>query len=343
MHPDVPGTGSTEAFLAVRQAYDVIGHIDRRAEYDRAARIAIMDTLEGAETPLARAPSVPPGPIRGPRIADVPIAIYAVLGSILILGVYQVVAHLMTMPPLPARLAIAPNAPSVLPQTPEAERLAAYGEPPRRLAGTPNYYVIPTAGVTVLWRVDEARKALVPADRLPPFSAVQALRLFRESGLIEVKVTDTTTGFIQSGRLAPGDLNAARNAYCAYNAGPAPVNGEMFRRVGTGTGRLVLDNRTSQPVVVKLRDPYGMVVATTYLAPSGHVEVTGLPDVRYQPDFAIGELWSRACQKFAAGMRAQRFAGFHTLSALTPLAIPPDHPGELPPVDISDETFQRDQ
>ena len=81
---------------------------------------------------------------------------------------------------------------------------------------------------------------------------------------------------------------------------------------------------------------------TTYLAPNGHVTIEGLPEGRYRPDFAIGELWSRACQSFAAGMRAQRLSGYFTLNALTPLTIPPDAAGEPPPTDISDQTFERD-
>jgi hypothetical protein len=338
----VPGTGNTAAFLAVKEAYDVVGTIARRADYDWLARRTLQDEIEPGEMPPLRQAAMAPAPTRNPRFSDMPIAVWAVLGTILVVGVYEVFVHLMAMPPIPQRPTITANAPVVAPLTPEAQRLVDYGPTPVRLPGTPNFYVIPASGVTVLWQVDEAKKAFVPAGRLPPFSAVQALRLFRQNGLVEVKVTDTATGFIEAGRLAPGDANAAHNAYCAYNAGPAPANGEVFRQTGNGTGRLALDNRTTQPAVVKLRDASGSVVVTTYLAPSGHVEINGLPEGRYRPEFAIGELWSRACQSFAAGMRAQRLRGYFTLSALTPLTIPPNLPGEPPPSDISDETFHRD-
>ena len=285
---------------------------------------------------------MPAAPIRMPRFSDVPLAALAVLGSILILGVYEVVQHLTALPPIPPRPEIRANAPIVAPLSPEAQRLTNYGPLPIRLAGTPNFYVVPAVGVTVLWRLDEAGKVFVPADRLPPFSSVQALRLFRQNGLVEVRVSDAVNGYIEAARLAPGDETAAHRAYCAYNAGPAPGNGEIMHQTGSGAGRLELDNRTTQPVAVKLRDAAGSVAITTYLAPNGHVTIEGLPEGRYRPDFAIGELWSRACQSFAAGMRAQRLSGYFTLNALTPLTIPPDAAGEPPPTDISDQTFERD-
>ena len=38
LHPDIPGTGSADAFMAVKEAYDVLADPLRRAAYDRAAR-----------------------------------------------------------------------------------------------------------------------------------------------------------------------------------------------------------------------------------------------------------------------------------------------------------------
>jgi hypothetical protein len=343
LHPDVPLTGNTDAFVAVKQAYDVLGNIGRRVDYDRQAQQATQEAVDpgvvgggGRPAPMAAATN------RNRSPSGIPVAVWVVLLIVLVVGIFEVSRHLLALPRLPARLEIRPNAPIVAAQTPEAQRLTNYGLPPVRLAGTTNYYIVPAAGSAVLWRLDEARKVLIPGTNLPPFSAVQALRIFRQNGLVEVKVTDTANGFIEAGRLAPGDANAAHNAYCAYNAGPAPANGEIFHRSGTGNGRLALDNRTSQPVVVKLRDANGALALTTYLAPSAHVEINGLPEGMYRPDFAIGELWSRACQNFAAGMRAQRSSGYFSLNALTSLTIPPDLPGEPPPADISDETFHQD-
>lgn len=286
---------------------------------------------------------MPPAPTRTPLPSDIPLVVWAVLGSILIVGIVEVVIHLVMLPSPPTRPAIRPNAPLVPPLSAEAQRLSSYGPTPVRLAGIANYYVIPAAKFTVLWRYDEERKAYFPASQLPPFSSVQALRQDRQTGLVEIRINDTANGYIEPGRLAPGDATAAHAAYCAYNAGPAPGNGEIFRLAEKGNGRLELDNRTTQPAVVKLRNASGVVALTTYLAPSAHASIEGLPEGRYRPEFAIGELWSRACQSFAAGMRAQRLTGFFTLDALTPLAIPPDLPGEPPPVDIADQTFERDQ
>lgn len=334
----MPGTGNTAAFVAVKAAYDIIGNVDKRADYDRRARHIVSDTFEPGEIPAYRPAPMSPAPTRAPRFSDLPLAAWGLLGAILLIGIYQVVVHLMVLPPPPARLTVATTVAPSPPSPTEAQRLEDYGPTPVRLAGTPNFYVIQAAGVTVLWRIDEAKKALVPVSRLPPFSSVQALRLFRQNGLVEVKVTDSTTGFVQAARLAPGDANAAHNAYCAYNAGAPPTNGEVFRQTARGEGHIALDNRTSQPVVVKLRDASGSAVLTTYLSPGGHTDLQGLPVGKFRPDYAIGELWSRACQTFAAGMQARRWGEDVTVGGLTTLAIPPDHPGP----DISDDTFHRD-
>ena len=343
LHPDVPNTGNTDAFVAVKQAYDVVGNAHARADYDRLARRQAVEAIEPGELPPPRSYNIQDGPTRAPRAADVPKAVWVVLGTVLVVGIYEVVQHLTMLPPLPPRVEIRPNAPVVAPATAEAQRLATYGPKPVRMPGVPNYYVVPGAGTTVIWRRDEARNAYVSSGQLPPFSAIQALRLFRQNGLVEFKTGDTATAFVEASRLAPGDLGTARRAYCAYNAGPAPGNGEILRQTGTGRGHLELDNRTTQPAVVKLRDAAGTVVLSTYLAPGSHVDLDGIPEGRYRPDFAIGELWSRACNGFAAGMRAQRLGGLFSLDALTPLSIPPDLPGEPAPADIPDLAFERDE
>jgi hypothetical protein len=92
---------------------------------------------------------------------------------------------------------------------------------------------------------------------------------------------------------------------------------------------------------MKLRDATGAVAVSVFLAPGGRAAVTGLQAGIYQPDFAIGEMWSRACNGFAAGMRAQRFIHPTALAALSPLAIPPDASDGLVE-DISDRSFESD-
>src|SRR5580698_1431418 len=68
LHPDVPKTGSQEAFIALRAAYDVLSHSDRRQAYDEAARTAAM---------VPPPPPPPPPMTHGahdfrPNIADAP-------------------------------------------------------------------------------------------------------------------------------------------------------------------------------------------------------------------------------------------------------------------------------
>ena len=92
-------------------------------------------------------------------------------------------------------------------------------------------------------------------------------------------------------------------------------------------------------MVVKLRDRIGMVAATVFLAPGGDATVDGLPSGAYRPDFAMGELWSRACNMLRRRHARAALPRLHRPSALGTLVIPPDLPGQPPPVDISDQEF----
>ncbi len=159
--------------------------------------------------------------------------------------------------------------------------------------------------------------------------------------MLEVLVNEKATGFISADHLMPGDMRAARTAYCSYNSGPAPFDGELLERHGSGAGVLSLDNRAIQPAVVKLRDAAGTVAVAVFLGPGSHVDVKGLPTGSYQPEYAIGELWSRACNTFAAGMRARRMEESVTLPSTAPLVITPDDGGSAAS-DITDQMFQRD-
>jgi hypothetical protein len=265
------------------------------------------------------------------------------MALMLSVGLAEVVLHLRAIPSPGPYVEIRPNAPIVEPASPEESRsLMTLGATPVRLVGAPNYYVVPAAGPTILWHHDVQRNKLVAADILPPFSSVQALRLFRQNGLVEVRVTNVVNGYVEATRLSPGDAAAARRAYCAYNAGPSPTNGEILERHSDGVGHLDLENHASEPAVVKLRDQDGSVSVSVFLAPGGHVYLSGLPDLPTRADFAIGEFWSRTCRSFAAGMRAQRVTAFLSLDALTPLAIPPDLPGKAAIVDIPDQAFEQE-
>jgi hypothetical protein len=120
------------------------------------------------------------------------------------------------------------------------------------------------------------------------------------------------------------------------------MNGTVLDSHGSGESRLRTDNNASQSAVVKLRDAAGVVAISVFLAPGGSATVTGLPDVRFRPEFAVGELWSRACNRFSAGMRALRFADYATPAELSPLVVPPGLSGAPPPEDIPDAVFQRE-
>ena len=330
LHPDVTGTGNAEAFMWVKEAYDVLSRADRRAAYDRTARAMAMSEPIATQTGLPAT--------RGPRIYDVPIALWAAVGGLLCLASIMTIVELTRPPPPalpPVARAFAPSVPPV--QSPLTAPLQAATP----AAGEATHFVLPAGGSTVLWRRDAQRDGYVPAGHLADFTPVEALRLVRSHGLVEIRMADGDSGFVDAGRLALGDQAAAHRSYCIYDAGPSPENGAVIERHGSGESHLRIDNRGSQSTVVKLRDAAGMVAVSVFVAPGGTATVTNLPEASYRPEFAVGELWSRACHGFAAGMRAERFAEFAPLSALSPLLVPPDL-SAAPPQDIPDATFERE-
>jgi len=392
LHPDVPGTGDAGAFLDIRQAYEVLSNRELRATYDRDAREPVASapapdaSSEGASARhWAASAASGPGPggqtsvdggrwaaqaatfmlARWPRFSDVRILVWVGLGGLLCLCMVEAALHLRS-PPAVVHAEIRPNAAAVAPLSPSAHRAALYGPAPVRLAGTPNFYILPAAGAAVLWRRDSERQAYVPIGQLPPFSAVQAVRLSRQTGLVEVLLSDNARGdnaqgdnnrgdnaqgdntrgdkahaYIDARRLTPGSADAARRAYCGYNAGPTPVSGELLDRRRSGDGSLALENRSVQPAVVKLRDASGALVLSVFLGPNGHAELARVPDGTFRLEFAIGELWSRACNTFAAGMRASRLAEDVTVTSETKLVVPPE--GEkAAPDEVSDQAFNQD-
>ncbi|HEY1412561.1 MAG TPA: J domain-containing protein [Rhodopila sp.] len=370
LHPDVQKTGNAEAFVTVRQAYDVLSNRSRREAYDRKAREAgevhdravaasrdrmareaaqaqyrnvreiIDDPLDVEELAVRPPPSWSRGnKTRLPRVTGLPVTVWLGMAAFLCLCVYEAATHLLA-PASVVNAGIRPNAATVEPLSPSAHRAVLYGPAPVLLAGTPNFYVVPAGHPAILWRFDPSRNALVSIGQLPPFSSVQALRLVRQTGMLEVLMNDQGRGFISADHLAPGNARAARTAYCGYNAGPTPFDGELLERHGTGNGTLALDNRGVQPAVVKLRNTAGAVVVSIFLAPGSHADLEGLPEGLYRPEFAIGELWSRACNTFAAGMRALRINQALRLPGATPIIIAPDG-GEPPASDIPDQAFER--
>jgi hypothetical protein len=326
LHPDVPETGDAEAFIQVKQAYDVLSDAGRRAAYDRAGG-----------TSLPAAPRTEEPTPHGPRLSDLPIGLWAGLGCLFCLAAVMAVVQFNRPRLSPQRPVIRPFAPSVP---------AVRPPPPTQMVATASgpttHYVLPAGNDTVVWRHDVERDAYLPAGHIAAFSPVRALSLVSQHGLVEIGLADGGSGFIDALRLAPGDRAAAHRADCAYNAGPSPRNGEVLARHGVGTARVAISNRAAQPAVVKLRDASGQAAATVFVAPGDSAIVANLPNTVYRLDFALGELWSRSCNSFAAGMRAQRFPGYLTPSGKSPLVIPPDLSVAPAPVDIPDAAFERE-
>jgi hypothetical protein len=339
LHPDVPKTGDTASFVALRQAYDVLSDPRRRRDYDESAWTVPPGAVEPevfAPPPVVRARPEPPG---RPRFLNLPVFVWIGVGAVLCVSLAEAVIH-MRQPVKVVSAGIRPNAQSIEPLPPDAHFATLYGPPPVMLAGTPNFYVIPAATPAVLWRLDASRNVVIPDRQLPPFSTVQGVRLLRQNGMLEVLVADRPDGYIDASHLAPGNAEAARRAYCSYNAGPPPYDGELLDRTGFGGGRLRLDNRSVQPAVVKLRDASGTVALSVFLAPGGHANVESVPEGPYRAEFALGELWSRACGSFAAGMRARRLDEVLDIRGANALVITSDA-ASPPSTDIADEVFEQ--
>jgi DnaJ-like protein len=358
LHPDVPGTGDAGAFVALKQAYDVLVNAGRRAAYDRLALLEAERRQRSRHAPPRRdaASEREPGeigpvpfpemrtpPTRHPRPRDLPVAVWVGMAAVVLVGAVEIARHLIPASPRARQETIPATATEVPPRGPNDPPRSIFGPAPVRLAGTPNFYIVPAASPSILWREDDARHTLVPWETLPPFSAVQGLRLFKSNGMVEVKVTDSANGFIEAGRLTPGDAVAANRAWCTYNAGPTPANGEILSQAPlppdvTGRAKLLIQNQSGQPAVVKIRTADGAV--SVFLAPGGQTALEGLPPDPVRLEYAIGEVWSRACHGFSAGMRAQRLADPVVIGAVTRLTIPPDP--SLGPVDLPDQAFEQE-
>jgi hypothetical protein len=343
LHPDVPVTGSAAAFLALKQAYDVLSNPSRRSGYDRNARTAAIEAIEPVVYPVRPVHFVTPASAipetRSPRISDMPVLVWAGLGLLLAFGIVQAVVH-VGRAPKDQGTDIPPTAPPVAPLTEMAQREVLYGPPPAHLPGTANFYITPTGGNATLYQRQPDQKTFTPVGQLPPFSTVQGLRLYRENGFVEVLTGEQATAFIQAAHLTPGNLLASHQAYCGYNAGKGPQDGEVLDRDGRGGDTLAIDNRSVEPAVVRLRDTAGTSVASVFLSPGSHADLAGLPAGNYQAEYAIGELWSRACNSFAAGMRAWRLRQTIRIPGAEALVVTTDKP-ESDAEDMPQQVFER--
>ena len=248
-----PGPATPTAFIRVKAAYDVLGDAERRAAYDRSARAGRGSR---ANRPIEEPP-------RGPRLSDLPVALWVGLGGSSAWPRIMAVLRAQPSPQPPQGPVIRPFAPSV-PAVGRCRRAQATAA----ANGPTTHYVLPAGDDTVLWRHDAARDAFLPAGRVAAFSPVRALRLVPQHGLVEISLADGGTGFIDAARLTPGDRATAQRAYCAYNAGDRR-RGTARCSAGTAMARRVSRSATvaSQPAVVKLRDASGQAAATVFVAP----------------------------------------------------------------------------
>src|SRR3954447_394200 len=91
LHPDVPSTGNVEAFVRMKEAYEVLGNAGRRAAYDRAARAAPVS--ESSEVQIVLPVT------RGPRLSDLPVTVWAALGGLFCLAAIMAAFQLTRRPP----------------------------------------------------------------------------------------------------------------------------------------------------------------------------------------------------------------------------------------------------
>jgi len=346
LHPDIPVTGNAAAFVAMKEAYETLADPLRRAAYDRSAKARLAaaapppppryDFDEAEEILPDPPPPVRTPKVRQPRLSDIPTWMWIVLLGAGLAAGGEAVLQLRAGPPAShSNPTITANAPHVTPEAPPVPTQ------PVQLAGSPNAYVVPAGGEAVVWRRDPATDGFLPVGHVPPFTGVQVIRVVPQHCMVEVLLGHNAAGFIDASRVTPGNAETAHQAFCAYNAGPEPANAEMLSRSGSGPVSVTLVNRSGEPAVVKLRTTAGVTAASVYLVPGGSAQVGGLPEGPYQPEYAVGELWSRSCAGFAAGMQAGRFSRPVDLSRMQSLTIPPDLLPGVHVVDIPPQAFQQ--
>ena len=191
----------------VKEAYDVLDDAERRAAYDRTARAAAMAEPVATQMQTGRPAT------SGPRLSDLPIALWAGVGGLFCLAAVMTIVPIvqLTRPPPPAppaaARAFAPSAPQVQAPPMAPMRVAT---PAADLA---THFVLPSGGSAVLWRRDPVRDGYLPGGQAAEFTPVQVLRRLPQHGLVEIRLTDGDSGFVDAARLAPGDQLAARFGY----------------------------------------------------------------------------------------------------------------------------------
>lgn len=125
LHPDVPVTGNAPAFVAVKQAYDILSNQQRRDAYDLSARRAAVATAPPQVFTASPVYDVPVPPARPPRFSDLPAAVWVGMGAFLVFCVVQAVLHLREERPV-VRSGVTANAMTVAPLSPTAHQEVLY-------------------------------------------------------------------------------------------------------------------------------------------------------------------------------------------------------------------------
>jgi DnaJ domain len=355
LHPDVPVTGDLHAFLRIKEAYETLSDGLLRNAYDRSARPGPFPASmsagrrsdfnsprlwAGYDPPIdeleASLPPDPPTPEPFVMPVRPKVLAWGGVGLVVVAGVVGGIWGLTRTTPLPEYNVSAHPTPSFATEAP--------ADPPG-VATSPGpampYYVQPIVGSAMLWRYDDKERQYRPSAELKPFTSVLMLRLVSHGALAEVQLPGGQLGYIYPHLLAPGDAAAAQRAACIYQAGETPQNGEILSpprdapatpiRVGTGSGTTVIDNTGDSPAVVALRR--GLDFVAVYVMPHAHARLTGLEAGEWQIDWASGDLWSRPCFQFMAGMRGRRLQDADVPPVIT---LPTDQGA-----DIADHTFGR--
>jgi hypothetical protein len=363
LHPDVPNTGDAGAFIRIKEAYDVLSNGLRRNEYDRSAREAVLESAtiwatasDTAGPAQPRAPWPPqPADFADIEMADLldplpeaprpfilpfrlPTLMLVLLCLVVAVGVGGAAWQFTRPQPATAPSTIRAAMTGVLPDTPPVDDP---GPPHVDTPGTPEY-VLPVVGTAILWRYDANDHHFRPNGKLAPFTPLALLRPVAHGSLAEVRLADDRVGYIYPHLLAPGDAGEASRARCIYDAGAPPRSGERLDAQtladpatqmvkAPSPSRVTVINGADAAAVFLLRAADG--AAAIYVAPHAQAVITGLPSRRWRVEYAVGDLWSRSCFRFMAGMRAQRL---------------PDHPlrdAYIIPVvratDIPDEAFKQ--